>query len=249
MSRIDLHVKVLDFGVIDRAKRCGLDAIVYAPHFTRLPDIESVAARFSDDELRVIPARELFTGPWWNRRHILALGLSDPIPDFLSLEATVTELERQDATILAPHPTFFSVSLTEAELGRYREQLHAIETYNPKFLPVHTRRARRLASELAIPSFGSSYAHLRRSVGEVWTTFNRRIDSSESLERAIRNGDIQGVDHRDGIGHLLHRALEFSHLGWENSYQKANRVLLSDIEPTHPQNPAYPERFRAASVY
>jgi len=60
--RVDCHVKVLNERVVERAKRAGLDALVYAPHFTRLPEIRERAAAYSDDELLVVPAREVFTG-------------------------------------------------------------------------------------------------------------------------------------------------------------------------------------------
>ncbi|PSQ55842.1 metal-dependent phosphoesterase, partial [Halobacteriales archaeon SW_12_67_38] len=77
-SRIDAHVKVLDERVVSRAKRYGLDAVVYAPHFVRLPEIRAKARAFSDDDLLVVPGRELFTGSWRNRQHVLAFGLTDP---------------------------------------------------------------------------------------------------------------------------------------------------------------------------
>ncbi|HET7324465.1 MAG TPA: PHP domain-containing protein, partial [Halococcus sp.] len=57
MSRVDLHIKILDEQVVQRAKRYGLDVLVYAPHFTRLPAIRERARAFSDDDLLVVPAR------------------------------------------------------------------------------------------------------------------------------------------------------------------------------------------------
>lgn len=244
VTRIDLHVKVIDARIVERAHHRGLDGLVFAPHFTRLPAVKRIAAEYDSDDLRIYPAREIFTGPWWNRRHVLALGLSEPVPDFLPLEVTLEELERQDATVLAPHPTFFSVSLTAGEIRTLRERIHAIEVYNPKFLPFHTRRARRLATELAIPAFGSSYAHLPGTVGEVWTEFSTPIDELSSLEASLRSGDIDRIRRRGGKSHVFRRVAEFSHLGWENSWQKFDRVMLGEREATHPENPAYPDRFR-----
>src|SRR6056297_2144201 len=94
---VDLHVKILDEQVVERAKARGLDALVYAPHFTRLPDIRERAERFSDDELTVFPGRELFTGTWQRRRHVLAVGLDEMVPDFLTLDGTMAELGEQSA--------------------------------------------------------------------------------------------------------------------------------------------------------
>lgn len=249
MSKVDLHVKVLDERVIHRAQQRGMSALVFAPHFTRFPDIEAHCQRLQTDELKIFPAREIFTGPWWDRRHVLAIGLSEPIPDFLPLETTMAELRRQDATVLVPHPLFFSVSLQADDVRTYRDDIHAIERYNPKFLPVHTNRARRLATEFDITAFGSSYAHLRKTVGEVWTEFSTEITTIEDLETAIRGGAIERIGRRHGVGHLWRRSLEFSHLGWENSWQKFRRVAIRGIEPTHPTHPAYEGRFADDRAY
>ncbi|MFB6074821.1 MAG: PHP-associated domain-containing protein [Haloarculaceae archaeon] len=244
-----MHVKVLDETVVQRAKARGLDALVYAPHFTRLPEVRKRAERFADAELRVFPARELFTGSWQDRRHVLAIGLSEPVPDFLTLEATMAELERQDAAVLAPHPGFLTVSLGAEELERYADVVDAVEVYNPKHLPHHNRRARRLASEGGFEAFTSSYAHLRGTVGEAWTAFEEPVETTDDLVAALRSGAPRRVCHRSGGVHQLRCALEFAHLGYENSWKKFDRVMLQGTEPTHPDHVAYDGRFDDVKVY
>lgn len=247
--RVDPHVKLLDERVVSRAKRRGLDALVYAPHFTRWPEIRERAERFSDDDLLVVPARELFTGRWGDRKHVLALDLDAPIPDYLTFEGTLAELERQDAVVLAPHPEFATVSVDVIDINRHPETFHAVEVYNPKHRAGHNRRARELARETGLPAFGSSYAHLRGTVGEVWTTFETALDTPEALHDALRSGAPRRVFHRSGPEHHLRRTAEFAHLGWENSAQKVDRVLLSGREATHPRHPAYGGRFDDVAVY
>ena len=246
---VDLHVKVLDERVVERAKARGLDALVYAPHFTRLPDIRERARRFSDDELTVFPARELFTGPWQQRRHVLAVGLDEQVPDFLTLDATLAELRRQDAAVLVPHPGFLSVSLGREELRRYRDTIDAVEVYNPKHLPHHNRRAQRFAAATDLPTFASSYAHLSGSVGEVWTSFERSFADAADVASALISGAPREVYHRDGLGHALRCGLEFAHLGYENSWEKFDRVMLQGTAPTHPDHVAYGGRFDDVKVY
>ncbi|PSQ47420.1 metal-dependent phosphoesterase [Halobacteriales archaeon SW_6_65_15] len=241
--RVDLHVKVLDEQVVERAKARGLDAIAYAPHFTRLAEIRERAARFSDEELLVVPGREVFTGRWEDRKHVLALGLDEPVPDFISLAAAMDEFARQDAAVLVPHPEFLTVGLDAGDVAAYREQIDAVEVYNPKHWPHHDRRARELAAEAELPSFTSSYAHLRGTVGEAWTEFEGSFDSAEELVAAIREGHPRRVVHRSGWSHRLRCAAEFAHLGWENSYKKVDRLFLSGMEPTHPDHVAYDGRF------
>ncbi|WP_229111346.1 PHP domain-containing protein [Halapricum desulfuricans] len=242
-THVDLHVKVLDDGVVERAKARGLDVVVYAPHFTRWPTIARRAAAFSDEDLLVVPGREIFTGPWYDRRHVLALDLDEPIPDFVTLEGAMAELRRQAATVLAPHPTFLSVSLGREQLREYRPTIDAVEAYNPKHLPWHNRRAQSLASDLDLPAFASSYAHLPRTVGEVWTRFESEIRTAGDLVDALESGAQRRLFHRSGHRHRARKLLEFSHLGYENTWKKFDRIALSGMEATHPGHVAYGGRF------
>lgn len=248
-SRVDPHVKVLDDRVVERAKRAGLDAIVYAPHFTRLPEIRRRAAAYSSDELLVVPAREVFTGTWRDRKHVLAIGLTDPVPDFISLEAAMAEFDRQDATVLAPHPEFATVSLTEADLRRYRQTIDAVEIFNPKHLPWHNRRAREIAETLGCPPFASSYAHLPRSVGIAQTVFEAEMRTEADLRAAIEARAARRVVYDDGFDRMRTSAGELAHLCYENTWQKIDRFFLQGLEPTHPRHIAYDGRFDDVACY
>ena len=248
-TRVDAHVKVLDDAVVARAKARGLDAIVYAPHFTRLPTIRERAARYTDDELTVVPAREVFTGDWANRRHLLALGLTDPVPDYVTFEGAMAAFERQGAAVLVPHPTFATVSLTPPELDAHATRLDATETYNAKLLPHQNARLSGLATDVDLPGFGSSYAHRRATVGEAWTTFDESLPDAASIVEAFREGRPRRVVRRPGIRHRVRGLLEYAHLGYENTWAKADRLFLSGDEPTLPSNVAYEGRFDDVAVY
>ncbi len=248
-TRIDMHVKALDADVVTRAKARGLDALVYAPHFTRLPDIRARAERFSDDDLTVVPAREVFTGAWHDRKHVLAVGLSDPVPDFITLSGAMAEFERQDAAVLVPHPEFLNVSLDASDVAQYADVVDAVETHNAKLRRWHNRRARAAARETGLPAFGSSYAHLLGTVGEAWTAFDAEIRSAADLVEALRSGASRRVMRRRGAAHYLRGLAEFAHLGYENSWEKVDRILLSGTEATHPGHIAYDGRFEDVRVY
>lgn len=244
-----MHVKTLDERVVSRAKSRGLDVLVYAPHFTRLPDIRQQAERYSDDELLVVPARELFTGNWQNRRHLLAVGLSERVPDFITFESALAEVESQGAALCVPHPSMLNVSLGQPEIRAYADHIDAIESYNAKSLPYTNRRAKEIAREAGIPTFGSSYAHLRSTVGEAWTEFETGIESEMDLVQALANGVDRRVVHRSGVSHRARNLAEFAHLGFENSWGKADRLFFSGMEPTHPDHIAYDGRFDDVAVY
>jgi predicted metal-dependent phosphoesterase TrpH len=244
-----MHVKVLDERVVARAKARDMDVLVYAPHFTRLPTIRERAARFSDDDLLVVPAREVFTGTWRSRRHVLALGLGDPIPDFLTFRGTLDELARQGAAVLVPHPELLNVSCSRADVSGEPDAFDAVETYNAKALPSQNRRAGAVARETGLPGFGSSYAHLRSTVGEAWTEFQADIGSECDLVEALRSETPRRVVRTGGLEHRMRTLVEFAHLGYENSWGKVDRLFLSGTEPTHPRHIAYEGRFDDVAVY
>ncbi len=248
--RVDPHVKVLSDRIVRRAKRRGLDALVYAPHFTPLPTIERRAARFSDDDLLIVPGREVFTGDWQTRRHVLAVGLTDPVPDFITLEAAMEAFDRQGATVLVPHPDFATVSCSAVDCRRYRRTIDAVEVYNPKHLHSHTRRARRLVDTLEIRPFGSSYAHLPATVGDVWTTLlpPHAVETADELARALASAPRRVVRQTD-LRARIQAVAEGVHLGWENTVTKFDRVACSEPTPTRPDRPVYGGRFDDAAVY
>jgi len=247
-TRIDMHVKVLDEDVVTRAKARGLDALVYAPHFTRLPTIRERATNFSDDELLIVPAREVFTGPWYARRHLLVVGLDDPVPDFITFDGALAAADRQDAAVLVPHPEMLNISCSRDGIAAHADAIHAVETHNVKCLPPQNRRCRAVARETGHPGFGSSYAHLRRTVGEAWTTFEASIDSEAALAEALRSETPRRVVRQRGADHHLRGLAEFAHLGVENTWGKLDRLFLSGTEPTHPRHIAYDGRFDDVAV-
>ncbi len=247
--QVDCHVKVLTDRVIERARNANLDAIVYAPHFTRLPEIKRQAREYSTDDVLVVPAREVFTGSWKNRKHVLALGLEEPVPDFIPLDAAMAEFERQNATVLAPHPEFATVSLTEADIHEYAAVIDAVEVFNPKHLPSHNRRARTLTERVSLPPFTSSYAHLPSSIGIAHAAFEPGLETEADILDALQAGVSRRIVHKNGLQRLRTTGSELAHLCYENTWKKADRLFLSGIEPTHPRHIAYDGRFDDVAVY
>ncbi len=243
LTRVDLHVKILDESVVRRAKQAGLDVLVYAPHFTHLSDIRERARGYSDEELLVVPARECFIDRWNQRRHALVIDPSEPIPDFLTFEATMAELDRRDETVLAPHPEFLTMSLSEEDIHEYQHVFDAVEVFCPKNWWFHTRRMKEIADGLDMPTYISSYTHLPPTIGEAWVEFDRPIESADDLTAALEDGVDPTCYRNDGLTHLLKRRLEFAHLCKENTWDKFVRIALEDREPTNPYDPRYDDRF------
>lgn len=248
-TRVDCHVKILDENVVERAIAANLDVIVYAPHFSRLPEVQRKAAAYSSEELTVVPGREVFTGSWQNRKHVLAIGLEEPVPDFIPLETAMAEFDRQEAAVLVPHPEFATVSLNESDLERFEDVIDAVEIFNPKHLPSHNRRARELADQISCASFTSSYAHLPGTVGVAHTEFDAEITDEADLVDALSESVSRRVVHQNGRRRWQATVGELVHLGYENTWKKVDRLFLSGTEPTHPDHIAYDGRFDDVAVY
>ncbi len=240
--RVDPHVKVLGPSVRRRARRLGLDALGYAPHFTPWPDIVDTARTHSDETLTVIPGREIFAGSWTDRTHVLAYDLEEPIPDFLSLEETMRRLRLQRAAVVVPHPAYLSISMSPGQIRRYSDQIDAIEVYNPRLLPWHPKRARRIATELDKPMVASSYAHLPTSVGAAWSELDEPLTDIGGLSQALKDHSITAVETRHLVARSAVSALELGHLCWENTGKKLWRRLHTHRVPTHPSAPTYHQR-------
>jgi hypothetical protein len=54
---------------------------------------------------------------------------------------------------------------------------------------------------------------------------------------------------RRGLRTTARSLVEFAHLGYENTWGKVDRVLLSGMEATHPGHVAYEGRFDDVRVY
>ena len=127
--------------------------------------------------------------------------------------------------------------------------IDAVEAYNPKHMPWNNQRAQAIVAETGLPAFTSSYAHLPGTIGEVWTTFETDIETEHDLLSALRSGAPRTLHRRSGLQHRLRCLAETAHLGYENTWEKVDRVLLSGMEATHPGHVAYGGRFDDSRVY
>ena len=86
-------------------------------------------------------------------------------------------------------------------------------------------------------------------MGEVWTEFEKPIETEADLLAALQEGIPRRIGHRNGLLHLWRRRAEFAHLGYENSLKKFDRIVCSGMEATNPRQPAYGGRFEDVAVY
>lgn len=249
-TRVDPHIKILSEDVVDRAKDNDIDVLVYAPHFKDLNTIRRECKKFSCDDITIIPGRELFTGHWSNRNHILAIGLSTPIPDFIPLKDAILEIKKQDAALLIPHPEFLTVGLSEENISFYQEHIDCIEVYNPKYWTKHSNISEKISTRKNIKPFCSSYAHIKYTIGESHMKYTSNIHTESDLVEALKNDHDYSLYKKNDMRHKFISKTEFFHnLLYEDTWEKFQRVCLSGIEKTHPKQGYYDSRFNDLCIY
>lgn len=206
--RLDLHVHTrhsLDCrtsveAIIQKCVANGLDGFAITDHDTLRGVSEAQEKRGS---LVLVPGLEVSA----RGAHILALGVSKPIPAGLSMAETVELVHEQDAVAVIAHPYFF-LKLFLNVRAVAEAHFDAVEVANASNIPFNwtCRRSAALAQRLMLPQTGGSDAHIPDTVGRAYTFVESESRDVEDIIQSIKKGctDAQGT----GIS-LLERFKKF----------------------------------------
>jgi predicted metal-dependent phosphoesterase TrpH len=125
--------------------------------------------------------------------HILALGVSEPIPRGLSADETIRRINEQGGLAIASHPGRFYTGLSVHEVRAASFQ--AVEVANGHSTVRQNRTAYRLALDIGAGMTGGSDAHWPDEIGTCRTVFPKKPTSPEELLDAIRDHDTEAVGH------------------------------------------------------
>ena len=188
--RIDLHVHTRDspdshVSLDDAVRRCreeDLDGFAVTNHdfFSDIP-----SSWLEKTDLVVLRGMEVSA----RGAHILALDVSDPVPQGLSMAETVDRIHAQSAIAVLAHPfAFFRtwVDIREVEVAGF----DGIEVANSAQFPYRwmLKRNIRLAERLGLPQTGGSDAHIRRTIGRAYTLLEAESRDVEGVLQAMRKG-------------------------------------------------------------
>ena len=177
--------------VVLAAKQAGLGAIAVVDHNEPRGALEVERAAMGHD-LLVLRGIEIssFNG------HILALGVSDPIPRGLSANETIRRINDHGGLAVAAHPGRLYTGLSTAEVRA--SSFRAVEVANGHSSHRQNRIARQLASNMGVGTTGGSDAHWVEEIGACRTVF-------ETEPRPADTGGGRridpGRDHPSQLGH------------------------------------------------
>ncbi len=168
--------------ILRRAESVGLDAVAITDHDT----VEG--ARYAltcDTPLMVIPGVEIST----KHGHLLALGITEPIPAGRDFLETVAYARARGALLILPHPYHMWRHGVGRKLKVGIASVDAVETFNSRYITGSAnRKAAKIARKFNKPCVGGSDAHNARYVG-----FGHALVSAEpdvaSILQAIREGN------------------------------------------------------------
>jgi predicted metal-dependent phosphoesterase TrpH len=177
MNSIDSTIKPRR--IFDRALDLGLRGVAITDHN------ELTVHQSPFQEVLSIPGMEINVDEV--AADIIALGISKPIPQTMSLKEAMIEVHRQGGVVIIPHP--FSSSSNYPALGErlfdVAEYIDGIDITSPK-THVDNKKARSVAENLRKAKMGSSDAHHEEDIGRAVTVVHRPVNSAKDLLDQIR---------------------------------------------------------------
>jgi predicted metal-dependent phosphoesterase TrpH len=169
--------------IILRALDLELDAICITDHdfITKIPP---------EANILILSGCEITA----KQGHILAYGISEPIPKLLSAEDTIDRIHDQGGIAIAAHPyrKFGKQNADILGLGNsdkiFSCPLDGVEALNALNNKKENSKARETAKILKLPMIGGSDAHKQETIGKAVTRLSSNIENMDDFIKTIKKG-------------------------------------------------------------
>ena len=206
----DLHIHTMRYSgcsnidpvaALQMAAQAGLDIIALTEHGIRWPDDELAAlvSKSGVDGLLLIPAQEAacYSTTGIFQGEFLVYGYPESLGSNKTAHQLIEMVHAEGGVVIAAHP-FKRSKHSEAFYGSAhltRElDLDGLEVEHPSYDEESRRLAAQTMFDMNITGIGCSDAHDLHNIGMCRTVFQDRVDSVESLCRAIRKGRVKALN-------------------------------------------------------
>jgi predicted metal-dependent phosphoesterase TrpH len=181
--------------VVLAAEQVGLFAIAVVDHNNVTGAMETVKAARGRD-LLVIPGIEVTS----RNGHILALGVTEPLPSGLSADETIRHIHDRGGLAVASHPGRLYTGLSEYDV----QECHfsAVEVANAHSSIRQNEHALELAKRLDLGMTGGSDAHWTEEIGLCRTVFPTAPADVDGVLEAVRRRETHAVGEGRTAGEL-----------------------------------------------
>jgi predicted metal-dependent phosphoesterase TrpH len=190
---------------VQRAKRAGLDAIVFTEHDT-LWDEKSLKEIRERHNFLVLAGVEIST----DDGHILSFGIDKYVFGMHRSDQLAKHVSEADGAMVAAHPyrrqmpwyirndEEYEQALQRAMRNPSYQYCLALEELNGRGSDKENAFAKRLCDRMGMPGTGGTDSHAIQDIGKVATYFEREIHDERDLIRELQAGRFYAVDLRTG---------------------------------------------------
>lgn len=167
--------------IMKTAKRLGISGVALTDHRTT-KGWKEARKEAKKNGLIFIPGIELQT----REGHLIALGVSDDVENYLGLEETIDRIHEQGGLAIAPHP----FDLKGDGIGnKGLERVDAVEVFNPMNLDkLSNWVAEKRAKDLGKPMVVGSDAHTQKMMGYALNISG--ANDLDSILKEIKNNKL-----------------------------------------------------------
>ncbi len=188
--------------LVIRAKKAGLDAIVFTEHDT-LWDFKSVNALCEKHNFLVIAGVEIST----DEGHMLTFGIDKYVFGMHRSDELARHVQKAEGAMVAAHPYRRQMpwyvrneqALQKASMNAAYQYCNGLEELNGRGSDKENAFSRRLCERMGMPGTAGTDSHAIQDVGRCATYFEREIRDLGDLIRELKAGRFYAVDLRAGV--------------------------------------------------
>lgn len=199
---IDIHIHEKKYSedshfsleeAVNTAQSVGLDGICITDHDNNYIMEEALEYSKKNDFLIIVGA-EIFTF----EGDVLVFGVKDLPKERIHVEELLDIVKKNNGASIAAHPFRTNNRGLKDYIRAVKDSISGIEVFNGSTTSHHNLYAYALATELNLPLFGASDAHVTKNIGKYATVFQDGIRDERDFIDCIHSKNLCPAIYKNG---------------------------------------------------